>query len=465
MRCTRDDADFRIVRLSSAERVEVRADIAAHRHAMTSIRFGAPRALAAEARIPGDKSISHRALLLSACARGTTAIEGVNRGEDAMATIAALRALGIAVADDGTTVRIDGGEFTAAAGAIDCGNSGTTMRFLMGVLGGRTACTLDGDASLRRRPMERVAAPLRSMGAGIETAPGGLPPVSLRAGGPLHAIDYSQPVASAQVKSALLLAGLRATGVTTVRSPLLSRDHTERMLAAMGASVHSEGGVTSIQPGTLHAIERFVVPGDPSAAIFFYVARARMPGAAMTVPGVCVNPTRTGAFDVMRAMGARLDIGEASLHHGEPVATVGIEGGARLRAVEITPPMVPGLIDEIPALCALAALAAGEFVVRGAGELRVKESDRIVSTVRMLRAFGADTSETDDGIVVRGGGALHEPAPIDTFGDHRIGMSAAALAAAIGTTVEVRDAACIATSFPDFAARWADAFGMDVSYL
>jgi len=459
----RDFSDFRIVRLSSADRVEVRTDIAAHRHAMTAIRFGAPRALAPEVRVPGDKSISHRALLLSACARGATVIEGINRGEDAMATISALRALGIDVADDGTTVRVDGGEFIAAAGAIDCGNSGTTMRFLMGVLAGRTMCTLDGDASLRRRPMERVTGPLRSMGAGIETASGGLPPVTLRAGGPLHAIDYALPVASAQVKSAILLAGLRATGVTTVRSPLLSRDHTERMLAAMGASVRSEGGVTSIQPGTLRRIERFVVPRDPSAAIFFFVAAARMTGAAMTVPGVCVNPTRTGAFDVMRAMGVRLRIGEASLHHGEPIAAVGIEGGASLRAVEVTAAMVPGLIDEIPALCALAALAEGEFVVRGAGELRVKESDRIASTVRLLRAFGADARETDDGIVVRGGRTLHEPAPIETFGDHRIGMSAAGLAAAIGTPVEVRDATCIATSFPDFAARWADAFGMEVS--
>jgi 3-phosphoshikimate 1-carboxyvinyltransferase len=450
------------VRLSSGDRVEVHVGVAAHRQSMTAIRFGAPRSFASEVRVPGDKSISHRALLLAACASGTTGIEGINRGADAMATIAALRVLGISVADDGVTVRVEGGEIAPDAGTIDCGNSGTTMRFLMGVLAGRTACTLDGDASLRRRPMERVAAPLRSMGAGIETAPGGTPPVTLRAGEPLRAIDYDMPVASAQVKSAILLAGLRASGVTTVRSPMLSRDHTELMLSAMGASVRSENGATSIRPGTLHAIERFVVPGDPSAAIFFFVAAARTTGAALSVPGVCVNPTRTAAFDVMRSMGVSLSIRETSLQHGEPVAIVGVEGGASLRAVKIAPSTVPGLIDEIPALCALAALADGEFVVRGAGELRVKESDRIASTVRLLRAFGADARESEDGIIVRGGATLHEPSPIDTFGDHRIGMSAAALAAAIGTPVEVRDADCIATSFPDFAALWAEAFGMDL---
>ena len=433
---------------------------AAHRFPMTALRFGPPGVVASGARIPGDKSISHRALLLSACAHGSTVIEGLNRGDDMLATLGALRALGIAVDDEGTTVRIAGGEFGRDAGRIECGNSGTTMRLLMGALAGRTACALDGDASLRRRPMERVAEPLRLMGSAIDTSPGGVPPVKMGICGGLRAIEYVQPVASAQVKSAILLAGLRADGITTVRSPQASRDHTERLLTAMGASLRTDGLTTSIDPGALHAIERLVVPGDPSAAVFFLAAAASMSRAAMVVPDVCVNPTRTGAFDVMRAMGAQLEIGTPSQYHGEPVAAISIKGGAALRGVEISPEMVPSLIDEIPALCALAALAEGEFVVRGALELRVKESDRIASTVRMLRAFGAKAYETDDGIIVRGGASLHAPDIIDTDGDHRIGMSAAALAAAIGAPLEIEDAACIGTSFPDFAACWSEAFGI-----
>jgi 3-phosphoshikimate 1-carboxyvinyltransferase len=427
---------------------------------MASLRFGPPGIVSSEARIPGDKSISHRALLLSASARGTTTMMGLNRGDDALATIRALRALGIAVDDEGATVRISGGSFAVDAGTIDCGNSGTTMRLLMGILAGRTSCALDGDASLRRRPMERVAGPLRSMGAEIDTAAGGVPPVNMRLGGDMRAIDYALPVASAQVKSAILLAGLRANGVSTVRSPLSSRDHTERMLAAMGVSVRVDGLATSIQPGPLRAIELLEVPADPSAAVFFLIAAAAKPRAKMLVRDVCVNPTRTGAIDIMRSMGARLAIGAESLRHGEPVAAISIEGGAGLRAVEISREIVPSLIDEIPALCALAALAEGEFIVRGAAELRVKESDRIASTVRMLRAFGAEAIETDDGIIVRGGATLRAPVAIDTNGDHRIGMSAAALAVAIGAPIEIQDSACIDTSFPDFAAHWTAAFGM-----
>jgi 3-phosphoshikimate 1-carboxyvinyltransferase len=443
----------------------VRTAAAAHRHSMTTLRLGPPTSIASEARVPGDKSISHRALLLSACAHGATAIEGLNRGEDAKATIGALRAVGIEVDDDVAAVRVTGGEFARDAGAIDCGNSGTTMRLLMGALAGRTDCTLDGDTSLRRRPMERVADPLRMMGAAVETEAGGVPPVALRTGGHLRAIDYTQPVASAQVKSAILLAALRADGITTIRFRRTSRDHTERMLAAMGASIRTERGAVSIDAGPLRALGFIAVPGDPSAAIFFLVAAALTRGATLDITGVCVNPTRTAAFEVMRAMGARLGIRSTSEEHGEPVATIAINGGSPLRGFEILPRMVPGLIDEIPALCALAALADGESVVREASELRVKESDRIGSTVRLLHAFGADAIETEDGIVVRGGSPLREPAPIDTRGDHRIGMTAAALAAAAGVPVEIRDAACIATSFPDFADRWREAFGTTVSIV
>jgi 3-phosphoshikimate 1-carboxyvinyltransferase len=446
-------------------RTEVHTAVAAHRHSMTTLRFGPPAKVAPEARVPGDKSISHRALLLSACARGATIIEGINRGEDANATIGALRALGIQVVADAAKVRVVGGEFAADAGSIDCGNSGTTMRLLMGALAGRTACTLDGDDSLRRRPMERVAEPLRMMGTVVETASGGVPPVILRTGGRLRAIDYAQPVASAQVKSAILIAALRADGITTVRFRRATRDHTERMLFAMGAAVRTEADATSIEGGPLQALERIVVPGDPSAAIFFLVAAALMPGATLDITGVGINPSRTAAFGVMRAMGAQVEIRPTGQEHGEPVAAIRIEGGHALRGFEITPRLVPGLIDEIPALCALATFAEGESVVREASELRVKESDRIASTVRLLRAFGAEAIETENGIVVRGGSPLHEPAAIETNGDHRIGMTAAALAAATGVPVEIRDAACIATSFPDFADRWSEAFGASVSVL
>jgi 3-phosphoshikimate 1-carboxyvinyltransferase len=430
---------------------------------MTALRFGPPGIFASEAHIPGDKSISHRAILLSACARGTTAIEGINRGGDALASMTALRALGISVVDDGSIVRVTGGEFIGDAGRIDCGNSGTTMRLLMGALAGRTTCTLDGDASLRRRPMERAAEPLRLMGATINTAAGGVPPVHMLLGGSLRGIEYFQPLASAQVKSAILLSGLRADGVTTVRSAQASRDHTERMLASMGARIQVERGTISIERGPLSAIERLVVPGDPSAAIFFFVAASSRRHTKMVIRDVCVNPTRTGAFDILRQMGARLHIGAHSERSGEPVAAITVEGGGALRAVQIEPEAIPSLIDEIPALCALAALAEGELVVRGAAELRVKESDRIASTAQMVRAFGGEALETDDGIIVRGGAKLHAPAAIDTGGDHRIGMSAAALAAAIGEPLEIRDASCIGTSFPDFAARWSEAFGMTVS--
>ena len=417
--------------------VEVRTARTAHRNPMTALRFGPPGATSSEGRIPGDKSISHRAILLSACARGTTAIEGINRGDDVLASMTALRAQGISVDDDGSIVRVAGGEFISDAGRIDCGNSGTTMRLLMGALVGRTACTLDGDVSLRRRPMERAAEPLRLMGATINTAAGGVPPVHLLLGGSLRSIEYFQPVASAQVKSAILLSGLRVEGVTTVLSAQASRDHTERMLASMGARLRIEPGGVSIERGPLRAIERLVVPGDPSAAIFFLVAASSRRNAKMVIRDVCVNPTRTGAFDIMRQMGARLHIGAHSERSGEPVAAITVEGRGyssrrpnpdrrRSQASSMDPP-----------LCALAALAEGEFVVRGAAELRVKEPIGMCRPPN-ARAFGGEALETDDGIIVRGGAKLHAPTAIDTGGDHRIGMSAAALAAAIGEPIEIR---------------------------
>ncbi len=432
---------------------------------MSALRIGAPMAVADTIRVPGDKSISHRAVMLAAIARGTTMIRGLNMGDDVAATIAAMRALGTIVAGDASAISVTGSTFSDAAGVIDCGNSGTTMRLCMGLLAGRTACTLDGDASLRRRPMERVANPLRFMGAAVTTEDG-RPPVRLgRGDGRLRGIDYSLPIASAQVKSALLIAGLRADGVTTVRSPYASRDHTERMLSAMGAPIEMHDGSVSISSGSLTALETYAVPGDFSAAIFFVVALAFSPRAGTTIVEVGVNPTRTAALEVMRSMGVRISERNGITRANEPSSSLSIEGGGAAQPVRIGAHDVPNLIDEIPALTALAALGGVRLEVHGAAELRVKESDRIAVTAGLLRAFGARVDELEDGMIVHEGRELHAPERVETLGDHRLGLTAAALAAALGSSIEIGDADCIATSFPDFAATWSAAFGCTVTKL
>ncbi|MBC5825249.1 MAG: 3-phosphoshikimate 1-carboxyvinyltransferase [Candidatus Eremiobacteraeota bacterium] len=427
---------------------------------MTSLRLGAPVPRHAVARMPGDKSISHRAVLLAALAHGTTIVCNLNAGDDVARSLRAARSLGAGVETADDDMRIVGirGD-PRIAGTIDCGNSGTTMRMLMGLLAGRGAAVLDGDAALRRRPMERVAEPLRRMGADVRATPGGTAPVRVRlAPRPLRGIDYEMPVPSAQLQSALLLAGLDADGMTRVRSPLPCRDHTARLLQAMGARIQSSALSVAVERSRLQAIERLEVPGDVSAAAFFLCAAAAMPQSCLRIDDVGFNPTRSAALKAMQAMGAALSIGNERCAGFEPRADVTIAGGSELHNFSLDPQDVPNLIDDIPALCALAAVAQGRFQVRGADELRTKESDRIATIVDLLARFGVGVTATRDGLVVSGGAALRAPAAVSTHGDHRIGMMAAVLAVAARAPIRIDDAECIGTSFPGFKDAWAHAF-------
>jgi len=426
---------------------------------MSRIALSAPLTKAADLVMPGDKSISHRIVMLSAIARGQTEIRGLNGGDDVGRTIRALQAVGASIRSAGKALVVSGAaELRDPAGAIDCGNSGTTMRLLMGLLAGRIRGTLDGDASLRRRPMDRVALPLRRMGADIETGAAGRPPVALGGRRALRAIEFTLPVASAQLKSAVLFAALRAEGTTTVSSPVATRDHAERMLAAMQAPIRFGGPVLSVQRGELAALGTYAVPGDISGAAFFLIAAAALPGFTLVVREVCVNPTRSAVIDALRAMGVKLSIRNVRVQHDEPRADIEVRGTGSLRGISIGGAAVPALIDELPALCALGAVADGEFSLRNAGELRTKESDRLATSAALLRSFGAEVRELDDGLTVRRGERLRAPERISTAGDHRIGMAAAALATALRQPLVIDDADCIATSFPDFAATWSRAF-------
>jgi len=412
--------------------LQVSATRATQTALVASLRLGPPKARQTTVDVPGDKSISHRALLLSAVADGTTVVINPNRGADVMATLNALRRVGVRVSKRGDTFIVAGSHTLHDSQApIDCGNSGTTMRLLMGLLAGRVNAKLDGDASLRRRPMERVAAPLRAMGANIKTSRRGKPPVTLQhAGKPLRGITYELPVASAQVKSALLLAGLQASGRTTLICRDQTRDHTERMLKLMGAAITVGSRRILLRPSALRSPARLYVPGDFSAAFYLMAAAAVMPGSQLRLRMVGVNVTRSAALDVLKAMGARVHITNRRERSGEPTADVVIKGGAPLRGVTVDKSLVPNLIDEIPALCAVAAAAKGAFRVCGAAELKLKESNRIATTVALLKSFVVDARSLPDGIIVRGGRSLHAPRSVATHGDHRIGMAAAILATA-----------------------------------
>jgi 3-phosphoshikimate 1-carboxyvinyltransferase len=415
-------------------------------------------------RVPGDKSISHRALLFGALADGVVEASGLGRGGDNLSTAAALRALGVDITLAGDTARVRGVGFAglaAAAGALDCGNSGTTIRLMMGVLAGRPfESELYGDASLTRRPMRRVAEPLRRMGATIEgrvdpARPGDVfPPVRVR-GGALAGIAYDLPVASAQLKSALVLAGLQAKGKTTLREPGRSRDHTERMLGAMGApiAVDAASGAVVVDPegwnGKLRAIP-IVIPGDLSSATFLFVAAATVAGSDVTVENVGLNPTRSGALDALAAMGADIDIAPEGDALGEPVGRVRVRA-SRLRGTRIAGELALRSLDEIPALAVAAALAEGDTVFADLAELRVKESDRIVAVARELRRAGVAVEERPDGLVVSGlGGRSPAGGTVQPEHDHRIAMAGAVMGLSAGDETAV-PAADIATSFPSFA--------------
>jgi 3-phosphoshikimate 1-carboxyvinyltransferase len=417
--------------------------------------------LRGEVRLPGDKSISHRALMLGALARGESRIHGLSDGVDVRSTAAVLRALGveIAIADGGEAIvvrspGVDG--LREPAGVLDCGNSGTTLRLVAGILAGLPfPATLDGDDSLRSRPVARIIEPLRAMGAMLGGArQDSLPPVTVQGRSPLVAIDWTTPVPSAQVKSAVLLAGLRATGTTRVREAVATRDHTERMLRARGVGVRTTvqtgGGATiEIEGGaTVQAIDERV-PADPSAAAFWLVAGAVHPEAELRLPGVGVNPTRRRAIDLLRRMGADIvetPVGGAVAGEddtGEPVADLVVRSSS-LHSIDVADADTARSIDEIPVLCLAASQASGTSRIRGASELRVKETDRIAGVVAGLRALGADASVEGDDLVIAGPTRL-VGARLDSSGDHRLAMTfaIAGLVAEGPTTIERSASAAI----------------------
>lgn len=392
-----------------------------------------------------DKSITHRAVMFNAFARGEATVTNALLGGDCRSTIACMTALGAKIDVRGSAVRVVGTPVFRDA-VLDAGNSGTTTRLLIGLLSGmNVTATVDGDGSLRTRPMKRVTDPLERMGANVETT-AGKAPVTVRPAR-LHGIDTELPVASAQVKSAVLLAGLHAEGVTRVTEPVLSRDHTERMLAAMGADIRTFGRTAEIRRSELKATD-VRVPGDISSAAFLFGMAAVVPNGRVTVRRVGLNPTRTGVLEALRAMGARLTV-ENKENGVEPCGDVTLEQTA-LKPFRITSELVPSLIDEIPLLAAVACYAEGTSVIGGAEELKVKESDRIATTVEALRALGADIEPTADGMIVHGHGGLRGGGRVDAHGDHRIAMSAAVAALGSERGGEILGAETAAISYPGF---------------
>ena len=424
------------------------------------------RPLVGSVPVPSDKSIGHRALLFASLCEGVSRIKGFSSGEDNVSTANAMRAMGALVEDEAPgELRVTGTGLhglKAPKDALDCGNSGTTMRLLTGLLSAQAfASKLVGDASLSRRPMMRIVGPLRARGAIIAgvphpTQPGEiLPPLSvgpLAEGKYLEALEYESPVASAQVKSAILLSGLFAHGTTLFKEPTLSRDHTERMLYAMGVPLRAAGTMIELDPagwdGKLDAFE-IELPGDVSAAAFLLVAAQITPGSRVTVRGVGINPTRTGLLDIARHMGAGLEIVPHGDQGGEPIGEI-TAWQQGMRGTSIGGEVVPRAIDEIPIACALAARALGTTTIRDAEELRVKESDRIATMAKVLRAFGVTCEELPDGLVIQGREGPLEPAEVESRGDHRIAMTAAVLALSGRAPTKITDCDCIATSFPRF---------------
>lgn len=401
--------------------------------------------------LPGDKSIGHRSLILGALAHGTTRISGLSSGEDNASTLSVLRALGVDSLRDGDRVWIHGRGFDGLAeprGVLDCGNSGTTIRMMAGVLAGRPfSATLDGDASLRKRPMARVTEPLAAFGASVETD-AGRPPIRIRGGG-LRAGEVVLPVASAQVKTALLFAGLQADGATTVAEPALSRDHTERLLPVFGVDVERPDplSVRVTGPARLEAA-CIDIPGDPSAAAFWLVAASIVPGSRLELRRVSVNPTRTGAIDVLQQMGAKITIVARDPIGQEPVADIVVESAA-LHGTDVSGDTMLRAIDEFPALAVAAAVADGETRFADGNELRVKESDRIAAMTQGLARLGVDVREAPDGMVVRGGGGIGA-GEVETYRDHRIAMAFAIAGLVSRGEVRVREAEVMAVSDPGF---------------
>lgn len=413
----------------------------------------AQRPLRGELVVPGDKSIGHRAVIFASIARGASRIYNLSGGEDNLRTVEAFRNLGVGISEQDGILVIEGKGWDGLrppSRTIDCGNSGTTMRLLAGVFAGRPfVTTLDGDASLRQRPMKRVIEPLSLMGASITSCNAeGNAPLEIH-GGKLKAIRYATPVASAQVKSAILLAALQAEGVTVVEEPQQSRDHTEIMAPAFGAKLDVSGGRTVSLKGPQELSAKDVrVPGDLSSAAFFLVAAATIPGSDVTIRGVGLNPTRSGVVDVLMRMGAKIERARLRQEAGEPVADLRVIGG-KLSGVEIGPEMVARTIDEYPVLSVAAALAEGVTTICGAKELRYKESDRIAAMTRELRKLGARVEEREDGMTIEGVRRL-EGAALKSYGDHRVAMALAVAGLAAEGGVEIDDTTCADISLPGF---------------
>lgn len=409
--------------------------------------------LKGEIAVPGDKSISHRAAILGAIAEGETRIKGFLEGEDCLHTLSCLEALGVKIRRKEPGHYLIEGRglrgLTEPERVLDVGNSGTTIRLLSGLLAGQSFLSvLTGDASICRRPMDRIIKPLTQMGARIiGRGENRFAPLCIQ-GGPLKAIDYSSPVASAQIKSAILLAGLNTTGTTTVREPLTSRDHTERMLRAFGARINVRGTKVTLIPGSVLNGQEVTVPGDISSAAFLLVAASIIPGSELLIKNVCINPTRTGVLTALQAMGANIHILNEREETGEPVGDLLVRSG-NLQGISFEPEWIPSLIDEVPILAVAAACAEGTTTISHAAELRHKETDRLKVMTRELSKFGIQVKELPDGMIISGTKKI-TGTECSSHGDHRIAMSLAVLAMRASGSSTITDAEAVNVSFPGF---------------
>ncbi len=416
------------------------------------MKFTKASPLRGELSIPGDKSISHRSIMFGSLAKGTTEITNFLQGADCLSTIACFEKMGIGIENNGDSVIVHGNGLFGLKKPdtiLDCGNSGTTTRLISGILAAQDFdVTLTGDDSIKKRPMKRIMDPLSHMGADIRSLEGnGCAPLAIT-GKKLYGIHYTSKVASAQVKSAILLAGLYAEGETKVTEPYVSRNHSEIMLKYFGADVSTEGTTASIRPAKELYGNRIVVPGDISSAAFFIAAGLLVPGSEILLKHVGINPTRDGILSVCRDMGADITLLNKNTDSGEPTADILVKSST-LRGTEIGGSIIPTLIDELPVIAAMACFAEGETIIRDAGELKVKESNRIEVMVRNLSAMGADVTETEDGMIIRGGRPLHG-AVIDSKLDHRIAMTFAVAGLCAEGETEIKGAECVNISYPGF---------------
>ncbi|MFC6115169.1 3-phosphoshikimate 1-carboxyvinyltransferase [Sporosarcina thermotolerans] len=424
---------------------------------LKTIQFDKP-VVAGSLKVPGDKSISHRAIMLGSIATGKTTVKGFLEGEDCLRTIDIFRQLGVSIERNGTDVLIESPgihQWKTPVGELYAGNSGTTARLLLGILSGSSVnSVLTGDDSLSKRPMKRVTNPLQAMGASISGASeGDFLPLSIK-GGALKGIDYEMPVASAQVKSAILFAGLNAEGITVVRESAISRDHTERMFKQFGANIQQDGNAVSLQSGQELKGTDVVVPGDISSAAFFMAAAAMIKGSSIKFIDVGLNPTRTGIIKVLEKMGASVEILEQYGENEEPYGIIRVSN-SQLKGIVIEGDIIPTLIDELPIIALLATQAEGVTIIKDAEELRVKETDRIAAVTNELIKLGAEIEATEDGMIIKGPTPL-KGSNLKSYGDHRLGMMAAIAALITEGPVEIENPSCIAISYPNFFEQLSD---------